>query len=72
MKPHDAGIQEVLAGIIYFSFIFSWHVYFVPDSSVDGKRISVLDEMLCVVGKEYIVREAENLIAGIKIIQHDS
>lgn len=56
----------LLAMLIYFSIIFSWHIYFIPDTSFKGKRVAVLDGMLCFFGDSTILNDAKLLLDKIK------
>ena len=56
----------LLAMLIYFSIIFSWHIYFIPDSSFEGKRFAALDGMLCFFGSSTVINDVQSLLEKIE------
>jgi len=59
-------VETLLELMIFHAIIFSWHVHFVADSSINGRRLSIQDGCVYFFCDELSVMQVSNLIDELK------
>lgn len=56
-------VRGLLVLIVYFSILFSWHVYLISDTSSNGSRIAIQDGVIYFIGDGEAIGKSKELIA---------